>query len=128
VSLHWESGPLAEGLACYRRGEFFVAHEHWEIVWHTLSEPEKSFLQALIQMTAAFHHLKNSNSVGAAALLRNASRRLQRYPTHFGGIGVTTLCAEISEWLHAIEDGAQPAPADPPQIRPTDPAPALAQT
>ena len=128
MSLDWESGALAEGLICYRRGEFFVAHEHWEDVWHTLKEPEKSFLQALIQLTAAFHHLNNGNSVGATALLRNASRRLQRYPTHFGGIAVTPLCAEISDWLHALEDGTLPAPAGPPQIRLTDPAPTLAHT
>ena len=52
VSIDWNREELAEGLACYRRGEFFVTHEHWESVWLTLEEPEKSFLQALIQMAA----------------------------------------------------------------------------
>ena len=33
VSLDWQHGALAEGLACYRRQEFFLAHEHWEDVW-----------------------------------------------------------------------------------------------
>ena len=128
VSFDWECGALAEGLACYRRGEFFAAHEHWEDVWNTLKEPEKSFLQALIQLTAAFHHLSARNSVGAAGLLHNASRRLQRYPSHFGGIAVTPLCEEIFDWLRAIENGSQSVPAVPPQIRPTDPAPILANT
>ena len=70
MSLNWKSGELADGLGCYRRAEFFLAHEHWEIVWLRLDEPEKSFLQALIQTTAAFHHLQTGNSTGAASLLK----------------------------------------------------------
>ena len=52
VPLDWNSGALAEGIRCYRDCEFFLAHEHWESVWLRLEEPEKSFLQALIQTTA----------------------------------------------------------------------------
>jgi predicted metal-dependent hydrolase len=124
VPLDWNSRALAEGLACYRRGEFFLAHEHWEAVWLTLEEPEKSFLQALIQMTAAFHHLEAGNSAGAVSLLRRTLRRLELCPSHFGGIAVTPLCAEVSEWLLIIESGAQRTPAAHPQICPTDPPPA----
>lgn len=121
MSFDWESGGLAEGLACYRRGSFFEAHEHWEDVWRTLNEPEKSFLQALIQLTAAFHHRSNGNSVGAVSLLGNALRRLEKYPSHFGGIAVAPLRAEISEWLRAMENGAASTPPTPPRILPTAP-------
>ena len=71
MSLDWTSGPLAEGLRCYRNSEIFLAHEHWEGVWLNLREPEKSFLQALIQTAAAFHHLNAGNAVGSASLLRS---------------------------------------------------------
>jgi predicted metal-dependent hydrolase len=121
VSLDWNSGALAEGLACYRRGYFFAAHEHWESVWLTLDEPRKSFLQALIQVTAAFHHLDAGNSAGAVSLLRRALRQLEHSPAQFGGITVPPLCADISAWLCAIECGAQSPPAAHPEIRPTDP-------
>jgi predicted transcriptional regulator len=123
VPLDWNCRALAEGLACYRKGEFFQAHEHWEAVWLTLAEPEKSFLQALIQVTAAFHHLAAGNSAGTASLLRRVLRRLGRCPSHFGGIAVTPLCAEISEWLRMIESGARSVPAAHPQIHPTEPPP-----
>jgi hypothetical protein len=118
VSLDWNQGGLAVGLACYRRGEFFQAHEHWEDVWRTLNEPEKSFLQALIQLTAAFHHLSARNSLGAVVLMRKALRRLEKCPAQFGGIAVPPLCTEITAWLHAIEGGSPSAPAAPPQIIP----------
>ena len=119
MSLDWKCGALAEGLDCYRRREFFLAHEHWEQIWLTLEEPEKSFLQAMIQMTAAFHHLQTGNRAGAASLLRRTLRRMAYCPQHFGGIAVTLLEAEVREWLEAIETMAS-TPAGFPQIRPID--------
>lgn len=93
-----------------------MAHEHWESVWLTLEEPEKSFLQALIQVTAAFHHLDSGNRAGAASLLGRALRRLERCLSHFGGIEVESLRAEISEWVRAIERGAPLTTEAPPRI------------
>jgi hypothetical protein len=120
VPLDWNSGALAEGLACYRRREFFLAHEHWESVWLTLEEPEKSFLQALIQVTAAFHHLEAGNSTGTVSLLQRALRRLERCPAYFGGIATAQLCAELRPWLRDLERGMPAIPATTPQIRPAD--------
>ena len=57
----WTQGSLAEGLRLYDAGEFFAAHEAWESVWLRAQEPEKMFLQGLIQVTAAFHHLQRNN-------------------------------------------------------------------
>jgi hypothetical protein len=123
VSLDWKHGALAAGLARYKRAQFFEAHEEWESVWLTLVDPEKNFLQALIQMTAAFHHLQSGNSAGAVSLLQRALRRLERYPASFGGIAVTPLCAEVGEWLRVIETEAPSSPQAFPLLRLTDPPP-----
>ncbi len=120
MSLDWKSGALAEGLACYRGGEFFEAHEHWEAVWQGLEEPEKSFLQALIQMTAAFHHLKVGNSTGAASLLRRTLQRLKVCPASFGGIAVEPLRLEVGDWIQALESGLSARPETSPRIVPID--------
>jgi hypothetical protein len=120
-ALDWRRGGLAEGLDCYRNGEFFAAHEHWELVWLALAEPEKSFLQALIQMTAAFHHLHSGNRVGAASLLRRTLRRLECCPAWFGGIDVAPLRIEIGAWLLAIEAGSNFIPVAAPVICVVDP-------
>jgi uncharacterized protein len=117
VTLDWSSDPLAAGLACYRSAQFFEAHEHWEIVWLTLQEPEKSFLQSLVQVSAAFHHFNAGNIPGAVSLLRRAFRKLSQCPTVFGGIEVAPLCAEIEEWLEALESLPATYPAAYPTIR-----------
>jgi hypothetical protein len=101
--LDWSGGALAEGLRCYRAEEFFLAHEHWEGVWLQAQEPEKTFLQALIQTTAAFHHLRRRNRIGAASLLRAALRRLEPYGISFGGVRVGALRDELEAWVTALE-------------------------
>ena len=103
MRLNWNKGELGEGLQCYRAEEFFLAHEHWEIVWLASKEPEKSFLQGLIQMAAAFHHLQRNNPQGTRLLLQRARARLERYPEYFGGINISSLLKEIEEWLQALD-------------------------
>ena len=104
-NLNWTEGELGEGLRCYRAREFFAAHEHWEMVWLHSEEPEKTFLQGLIQVAAAFHHLQRGNSRGTRSLLERAQRRLERYPDFFWEIDVSSLCKEIADWLRLLEAG-----------------------
>jgi uncharacterized protein len=99
----WTNGPLREGLQCYRNREFFLAHEHWEQIWLTSEKEDKVFLQGLIQMTAAFHHLAKNNRVGASSLLRAALRRLETFPSDFGGIAVGSLRNSMVSWLDALD-------------------------
>jgi predicted metal-dependent hydrolase len=117
MSFDWNDGGLAEGLRCYRNEEFFLAHEHWEGIWLKCTEPEKTFLQALIQITAAFHHLQRRNSAGAASLLRRALRRLERFPTEYAGVRVEPLRESVRAWLKALDDGEQSPHMPFPQIR-----------
>src|SRR5664279_3557103 len=120
MKFDWTQGALAEGLRLYEADEFFAAHEAWEGVWLGAQEPDKTFLQGLIQVTAAFYHLQRNNPLGSARLLQAALRRLERYPVGFGGISVTLLCDDIREWLLAIEAGEPAAQLDSVRIRPCE--------
>jgi len=117
MSLDWSSGALAVGLECYRTGKYFEAHEHWESVWLKCEEPEKTFLQALIQMTAAFHHLDRKNLRGAASLLRGALRKLDAFPASYGGIEVEAVRESIRAWLMALDEAGGSRELSIPRIR-----------
>jgi predicted metal-dependent hydrolase len=119
MKFDWTQGALAEGLRHYDAGEFFGAHEAWERVWLGSQEPEKTFLQGLIQVTAAFHHLQRNNPLGTARLLQAALRRLERYPECFGGISVTLLCNDIRERLQALKTDEPTPQLAPARIRPS---------
>ncbi len=55
-----------KGLDAFNSAHFYDAHEHWEEVWLETPNPEKLFLQGLIQVAAAFHHYSRDNSAGHA--------------------------------------------------------------
>jgi uncharacterized protein len=103
MSLDWTQRDLREGLRCFHSAAFFEAHEHWESVWLAAQEPEKTFLQGLIQLAASFHHFQRGNLTGAVSLLRSALRRLDTYPEAFAGVAVAPLRATIRLWLDALE-------------------------
>lgn len=113
MPLDWTCGALAEGIRCYRSEEFFAAHEHWEAVWLSCDEPQKTFLQSLIQVSAAFHHLQRGNRTGALSLLTRALRRLDRFPPEFEGVALEPLRQSVRSWLTVLTDAAQPHPEYP---------------
>ena len=117
MSLDWSCGSLADGLRCYESGEYFDAHEHWESVWLKCDEPEKTFLQALIQITAAFHHLQRENFKGTASLLRGALRKLDGFPSSYGGIEVEVVRKSVRAWLRALDQENPPPNLAIPRIR-----------
>jgi len=118
MTFDWTHGPLAEGLRQYNTGRFFAAHEAWESVWLTAPQPEKLFLQALIQVTVAFHHLQRDNTLGATRLLTAALRKLEPYPPNFAAIDVPLLCDDIRARLHALTAHPSTSHLAPPRIHP----------
>ena len=110
MPLDWNNESLAQGLRCYQAGQFFEAHEYWELIWLRCVEPEKTFLQSLIQITAAFEHFRRGEPAGAASLLRRSLARLENYPVTFSGVDVDELRTSLRQWLAALaQPGGKPA-------------------
>lgn len=116
MEFDWAEGKLAEGLKRYEAGEFFLAHEAWESVWLNAFGADRVFLQALIQVAAAFHHQLRNNQEGKVLLLRAALLRLESCPPCFGGISVSLLRDDICKWLDATTELSRPLV--PPRICP----------
>jgi hypothetical protein len=73
-----------DGVARFNRGDYFDAHEVWEDVWReSASDDARRFLQALIQIAAAYHHLQRGERLhrgslrGASRLFHKALARLE---------------------------------------------------
>ena len=118
MSFDWTQGNLAEGLHFYNSGQFFAAHEAWETVWLASPEPAKTFLQGLIQVTAAFHHLQRNNLLGTSRLLQAALRRLDPYPGSFGGLSVDLLRDDIRDRLQKLASDQTHPPLAPARLLP----------
>jgi predicted metal-dependent hydrolase len=99
-----------EGIKLFNSTEFFDAHEALEDVWRAAPEPEKKFLQGLIQVAVALHHHSKGNLVGARSLLERATRNLAVYPESFAGVNLSALLHELSEWRRYLKDGGSCVP------------------
>lgn len=94
-----------EGLAHFNAKKFFEAHEFWEEIWLVETEPEKTFLQGLIQITAAFHHRQRGNPEGVELLLASGIVKLLRFPADHHGLAIGELRENAKRWARATGEG-----------------------
>jgi hypothetical protein len=65
------------GARLFDEGRYWDAHEAWEERWRVEAEPQRTFLQGLIQISAAFHKLfVMRNAASASRLLAKGLAKL----------------------------------------------------
>ncbi|HEX7831100.1 MAG TPA: DUF309 domain-containing protein [Thermoanaerobaculia bacterium] len=77
---------LAEGISLFNANSFWHAHEAWETLWLKAAGEEKIFLQGLIQLAAAYHHVQRGTFRGGVRLFDAALRKLEPFPDGYFGI------------------------------------------
>ena len=90
------------GIAHFNAQQYFEAHEVWEELWLAAPEPQKTFLQGLIQVAAAFHHRSRGNARGLASLLAAGMAKLKGFSEDYRGIALGELRREVERWMDAI--------------------------
>lgn len=77
LPLEARRAALADGLACWERGDFFAAHEALEPAWMGTDDlAERGLHQGLIKVAAAYVHAVRGNPAGLAKNLAGARRHL----------------------------------------------------
>jgi hypothetical protein len=117
---HQKDRLYLRGLEEFNSGRFYEAHEHWEEVWLETPNPDKKFLQGLIQVAAAFHHYSRANLLGTRNLLREGLLKLDCFQEIHGGLEIEALREAVRGWLAAIAAGESPENSRIPRIRPSN--------
>ena len=90
---------VAEGTALFHSGAYFAAHEAWEEVWRSTTPEPRDLFQGLVQLAAAFHHLRERRRPDVARrVLGKARRRLERVAPTAAGLDVATLLEQLARW------------------------------
>ena len=88
---------MRAGLAAYRRGDFFEAHELLEPAWMgTDVMAERALLQGLIKVAAAYVHAVRGNPTGIVRNLAGARRRLVEAQDDDGDVGTV---GTVGAWV-----------------------------
>ena len=112
-----ESEQFRKGVVLFNARKYFEAHEVWEELWLVEPEPEKTFLQGLIQVAAACLHDSRGNMSGTQSLLAAGLAKLRRFPDDHRGISLAHLRAEAEKWAEKLSGDKDLGAKKPPRIR-----------
>ena len=80
----------------FNRGCYFESHETLEDLWMVTPLPERTLLQGIIQLAAAFVHFARGEYPGIFKLLDAAEEKLREFAPDALGIDVAALLADLA--------------------------------
>ena len=83
------------GLALARRGEWFEAHEAFELAWRAAAHDEREFFQGLVHAVVFAYQTRRGRPVGAERQRAKAIRRLTPYAPAHRGLDLERLLAAL---------------------------------
>ena len=108
---------LIEGVALFNEQKFWHAHEAWERIWLTSEGDEKRFLQGLIQLAAAYHHVQRRTYRGGVRLFDAALEKLAPFPHNHLCIDRTEAVAHAAKHRETIARGEHIDEEELPKLR-----------
>lgn len=111
-----QHAAFSRGMRQFNSREFWHAHESWEILWLAAPKPDKTFLQGIIQVAAAFYHHQKQNHEGMHSLMRRGLAKLEEFPAGYHELRLEDLRRALREWLAAAARGG-PLPRTYPKLR-----------
>ncbi len=106
---------LREGARLFNAGRYFESHEVWESLWHDVEGREREFLQGLIQLAAAYHHVSQQNLSGAQYLYQRARAHLEPGRPHHAGVLLDPLLKQVDRAVASVAQGKCPTTS--PRVR-----------
>jgi len=92
-----------KGIQRFNEKDFFEAHEILEDLWHEYRESDRTYLQALIQISAGLYHADAGNFRGARSQLTRGLQKLNQYPATHQGVDVRMLVRDVGVCLTTID-------------------------
>jgi uncharacterized protein len=93
------AGHYERGLVLARAGNYFEAHEAFELAWRAAAPEERDFFQGLVHAVVYAYQSRRGRAVGAERQRAKAIARLSPYAPAHRGLDVSALLAA----LHAGE-------------------------
>jgi predicted metal-dependent hydrolase len=106
-----------EGIELFNAQKFWHAHEAWERDWLVSEGELRVFLQGLIQLAAAYHHVQRGTYRGGVRLFDAAFSKLATVPVHYCGLDREEAVATAQKHRDRIARGEHIAGGELPKFR-----------
>ena len=98
---------VRRGVRLFNQGRYFTAQQVFEESWQATPGPERSFLEALVQLAAGMHlRTRRGAMQGAEHLLVRALIAFEDWKPEAFGVDVTRLAADFDayvQWLREVK-------------------------
>jgi uncharacterized protein len=108
------STEYKSGLALARAGEYFAAHEAFELAWRAARAEERDFFQGLVHAVVFAYQSGRGRPVGAERQRAKALRRLRPYAPAHRGLDVERLLAALERAEADLREQLVEPDAEPP--------------
>ena len=99
---------LDAGAKAFDERRFFDAHEEWEEAWDEADDPERRWLQGMIQVATGLHKLAAGRPDVCHTLLDKATAKLADAPEAWEGFQLGRLARDAAALKEAIARGERP--------------------
>lgn len=100
VTQFFEHPGFAEGIHHFNAGEWFEAHEVWELLWRPMpAGADRLFVQGLIQLAVSLEHHRRANPRGSLGQRTKAEAKLRPLCPVYQGVAVESLLREADSYL-----------------------------
>ena len=107
---------FVKGLSLFNSGEWYLAHDYFEDLWHETIGPERRTLQGILQIAVAQIHLERNNLNGAVILYGEGLGRLREINTPDLGLDIDKLCEIVENRLLLLQKRSLPDKCDLPYL------------
>jgi predicted metal-dependent hydrolase len=102
------------GLQLARAGDWFAAHEAFELAWRAARHEERDFFQGLVHAVVFAYQTRRGKPVGAGRQREKAIRRLTPYAPAYRGLDVELLLAALVRAQPDLRQNLVDRDAEPP--------------
>lgn len=103
------AATVRRGVRLFNRGRYFTAQQIFEESWQAASGPERSFLEALVQLSAGMHlRTRRGAMQGAEHLLVRALIALEDWKPEAFGVDVGSLAADFDAYVQFLREVKRP--------------------
>lgn len=99
----YRQSAFVEGISHFNAGEWFEAHEVWELLWRPMPPgDERLFVQGLIQLAVSLEHHRRAHPRGSLGQRAKAEAKLRPRCPEYVGVAVESLLSDSDGYLAAV--------------------------
>ncbi len=103
----FKDNRFCSGIENFNDGQYYLAHDLFEDLWHDTQEPERRWIHGLVQISVAMYHKLNGNINGAILLLAEGIGRLSSSLSTPAGLNDELLLKVCRRQLELLQDFQQ---------------------